>query len=77
MLLPFNKEWAAVSKQVEHLGRDLQDVRYLGFSGSSFVQSPYLLGGLIFRDSHHLNELAAHLYGCIAATQLQHVFDNP
>lgn len=76
--LSFNKEWTVANQQVEALGKGLPGVRFLNFSESSFFgQAPYLQGGLIYRDSHHLNEVGARLYGRFAATQLQHVFDNP
>lgn len=73
-----NKELTSAIKQVDNLVRGLQGIHFLNFSESSFfAHAPYLQGELIYRDSHHLNEVGARLYGRFAATQLQHVFDNP
>lgn len=76
--LIFNKEWNVANQKVEAAAKGLQGVHFLNFSESSFFeQAPYLQGALIYRDSHHLNEVGARLYGRFAATHLQRAFDNP
>lgn len=53
-------------------------VRFLASSSSSFfAAAPYEHELLIYRDSHHLNEVGASRYGHYAVQQLQRAFDQP
>lgn len=76
--LAFNREWSEANRQVEAIAKGIPGVQYLDFSTSSFfAAAPYQDGQLIYRDSHHLNELGARRYGYFAAGALQRAFDQP
>lgn len=76
--LTFNREWQAANQQVKAIADRTPGVRFLDFSSSSFfAAAPYEQGLLIYRDSHHLNEVGASRYGHYAAQQLQRAFDQP
>ncbi|WP_236692785.1 acyltransferase family protein [Pseudomonas sp. 10-1B] len=76
--LTFNSEWQAANQQVKAISDRTPGVRFLDFSSSSFfAAAPYEQGSLIYRDSHHLNEVGASRYGHYAAQQLQRAFDQP
>lgn len=76
--LTFNREWQSANKRVQDIVNRTPGVRFLDFSTSSFfTAAPYQQGVLIYRDSHHLNEVGASRYGHFAAEQLQRAFDQP
>ncbi len=76
--LTLNREWQSANQQVKSIVDRTPGVRYLDFSDSSFfAAAPYQQGLLIYRDSHHLNEVGATRYGHFAAGQLQRAFDQP
>ncbi|MBF8795117.1 acyltransferase [Pseudomonas monteilii] len=76
--LAFNREWQAANQQVKAIADRTPRVRFLDFSSSSFfAAAPYEQGLLIYRDSHHLNEVGASRYGHYAVQQLQRAFDQP
>lgn len=76
--LSFNREWQSANKRVQDIVNRTPSVRFLDFSTSSFfTAAPYQQGVLIYRDSHHLNEVGASRYGHFAAKQLQRAFDQP
>ncbi|MCX2889734.1 acyltransferase family protein [Pseudomonas sp. DCB_BI] len=76
--LTFNREWQAANQQVKAIADRTPGARFLDFSSSSFfAAAPYEHGLLIYRDSHHLNEVGASRYGHYAAQQLQRAFDQP
>jgi peptidoglycan/LPS O-acetylase OafA/YrhL len=76
--LTFNHEWQAANQQVRAIVDRTPGVRFLDFSSSSFfATAPYQQGMLIYRDSHHLNEVGASRYGHYAAEQLRRAFDQP
>ncbi|MFQ6558126.1 acyltransferase family protein [Pseudomonas sp. Lb2C1-1] len=75
--LTFNREWQVANQQVQAIVDRTPGVRFLDFSNSSFfAAAPYQQGLLIYRDSHHLNEVGASRYGHYAAEPLQRAFDQ-
>ncbi|WP_317663871.1 acyltransferase family protein [Pseudomonas sp. KU43P] len=76
--LTLNPQWQAANQQVKDIVDRTPGARFLDFSKSEFfAAAPYEKGVLIYRDSHHLNEVGATRYGRYAAQQLQQAFDQP